>query len=385
MLRICTSSEERCAHFGDIYCYASDDCEADLEAKRADVILARGEPGNDSADVTRRHFVTLATLRPTFAVAVVETNRNAFPRSIDELYRRSSCHSVFGDVSGWAAPLAAIRRRGLLGDEQSSPMRGGNETTHYHTLANHDQLVPNDIEAALAFFGRDICAPGRARHASAAFVNYQDGICDGCAGDCSADATREPYFGDEGALRCLSAGGDVAFLDSAALLSPSLPPSTATTNLPSPSLYKGLADRLSSSHALLCSDGGYLELPPASNADERQAAIEACNLGAVPSESLVVLAGSASGRQWMWRRHLVTVAEHFLATERINSATRLFWEDVSFTNSSVGKEIDPYDQYRHVMHDLVAVPYTIGVSERLSRKCSLPACARMTELGSVSK
>ena len=177
----------------------------------------------------------------------------------------------------------------------------------------------------------------------------------------------------------------MAFLDSAALLSPSPPPSTATTSLPSPYLYEGLADRFSSPLALLCSDGGYLELPPASNADERQAAIEACNLGAIPSESLVVLAGSASGRQWMWRRHLVTVAEHFLATERMNSATRLFWEDVSFTDSSVGKEIDPYDQYRHVMHDLAAVPYNIGVSERLVRNCNLPVCARMAEFASVSK
>ena len=177
----------------------------------------------------------------------------------------------------------------------------------------------------------------------------------------SSDVTREPYFGDEGALRCLSAGGDVAFLDSAALLSPSLPPSTATTNLPSPSLYKGLADRLSSSHALLCSDGGYLELPPASNADERQAAIEACNLGAVPSESLVVLAGSASGRQWMWRRHLVTVAEHFLQPRELTQR-RDYFGKMCHLLILPWEKIDPYDQYRHVMHDLQCHTPSVSVN-----------------------
>ncbi|XP_077147377.1 saxiphilin-like [Ranitomeya variabilis] len=116
-----------------------------------------------------------------YAVAVVK-NSSSF--QLDQLKGKRSCHSAVGDAAGWVAPLDVLLKKNLLSWE-------GRE------LKTIEKVASEIFSAS--------CAPG------AQEVN----LCEQCAGqeDKCTRGPGEPYYGDEGAFRCLRDDkGDVAFV-----------------------------------------------------------------------------------------------------------------------------------------------------------------------------
>ncbi|XP_062925344.1 saxiphilin-like [Mobula hypostoma] len=120
---------------------------------------------------------------------------------VRRLRGKRSCHDGARRTAGWNIPLGFL-------------------LSHRFLQWRENQSV---AEAASSFFSAS-CAPG----AGASFPN----LCALCRGQKSYNTARnyfcettdnEPYYGSEGALRCLEQGtGDVAFLDNSALASMSV-------------------------------------------------------------------------------------------------------------------------------------------------------------------
>nr|UZF13189.1 saxiphilin [Allobates femoralis] len=117
-----------------------------------------------------------------YAVAVVKKSSNF---QLDGLKGKRSCHSAVGESGGWVAPLNIFLKKNLLsweGPEQKS------------------------IEKAASEFFSASCAPGA----------QESTLCEQCAGqeDKCKRGPGEPYYGDEGAIKCLKDDkGDVAFVE----------------------------------------------------------------------------------------------------------------------------------------------------------------------------
>ncbi|XP_069831743.1 saxiphilin-like [Dendropsophus ebraccatus] len=121
-----------------------------------------------------------------YAVAVVKKS-SAF--QMDQLKGKRSCHSAVGETAGWIAPMHTLLKKKLLSWE-------GPEDKSFEKVVSE-------------FFSAS-CAPG-AKEAN---------LCKQCAGQeekCKR-GPGEPYYGDEGALKCLRDDKvDVAFVDETAL------------------------------------------------------------------------------------------------------------------------------------------------------------------------
>ncbi|KAG9494510.1 hypothetical protein GDO78_002040 [Eleutherodactylus coqui] len=121
-----------------------------------------------------------------YAVAVVKKSSTL---QFDQLKGKRSCHSAVGTAAGWAAPLNALMKRNLL------VWKGPKEKT---------------IEKAASEFFLSSCAPGA----------KETNLCKQCAGkeaNCK-HSSEEPYYGDEGAFKCLRDDkGDVAFVENSVL------------------------------------------------------------------------------------------------------------------------------------------------------------------------
>ncbi|XP_078082950.1 saxiphilin-like isoform X1 [Mustelus asterias] len=211
------------------------DCIKKIRGNKADAISL------DAGDVyTAAKFYDLTVVAKEmyqdggclYSVAVVRNES----LDIRQLRGKRSCHNGARRTAGWNIPLGFLLSRNYL---------------HWH----ENQTV---IEATSKFFST-ACAPG----AGISFPN----LCRLCQGKKSYNRERnyfcettdnEPYYGSEGALRCLDQeNSDVAFLDSTAL--DNIDASEATK-------YK-----------LLCTDGTQADLK-----DFRK-----CNLGRGPGNAIV--------------------------------------------------------------------------------------------------
>nr|UZF13190.1 saxiphilin [Epipedobates tricolor] len=121
-----------------------------------------------------------------YAVAVVKKSSSF---QLDELKGKRSCHSAVGEAAGWVAPLKILLKKKLLSLEGAE--------------------VKSIEKAASEIFSAS-CAPGA----------HEAKLCEQCAGQegkCHR-GPGEPYYGDEGAFRCLRDNkGDVAFVEDTAL------------------------------------------------------------------------------------------------------------------------------------------------------------------------
>ncbi|XP_077147375.1 saxiphilin-like [Ranitomeya variabilis] len=121
-----------------------------------------------------------------YAVAVVKKSSTF---QLDQLKGMRSCHSAVGDAAGWVAPLNVLLKKKLLlweGPEQKT------------------------IEKVASEIFSVSCAPGA----------QEANLCEQCAGqeDKCTRGPGEPYYGDEGAFRCLRDDkGDVAFVENTVL------------------------------------------------------------------------------------------------------------------------------------------------------------------------
>ncbi|XP_069831738.1 serotransferrin-A-like [Dendropsophus ebraccatus] len=117
-----------------------------------------------------------------YAVALVKKSSNFM---LKDLEGKKSCHTGRGRTAGWNVPVGVLRAKGLLkwdGPEESS------------------------IEKAVAKFFSGSCAPGA----------KEEKLCKLCAGQKDKKCKQsedEPYWGYDGAFRCLKAeSGDIAFV-----------------------------------------------------------------------------------------------------------------------------------------------------------------------------
>ncbi|KAM4041131.1 saxiphilin-like [Anomaloglossus baeobatrachus] len=158
-----------------------------------------------------------------YAVAVVKKSSSF---QFDQLKGKRSCHSAVGEAAGWAAPFNVLLQKKLLSWEEPEQ---------------------KSIEKVASEFFSASCAPG-AKEAK---------LCEQCAGqeDKCKRGPGEPYYGDEGAFRCLRDDkGDVAFVEDSAL-----------------------SGQYSDNFELLCSD----------NTRKLLSHYKTCNFGRVPRHAVV--------------------------------------------------------------------------------------------------
>nr|UZF13197.1 saxiphilin [Rhinella marina] len=157
---------------GHCWCVSKDGVE--IQGTRA--APGQSPPTCEDPDLVKSHY----------AVAVVKKSSTL---QFNHLKGKRSCHSAVGKTAGWIAPLYALYKKHFL-------LWDGSEEKSFE-------------QAASEFFSAS-CAPGA----------KEENLCKQCAGqeDNCKSSPGEPYYGDEGALRCLREDkGDVAFVEHTAL------------------------------------------------------------------------------------------------------------------------------------------------------------------------
>lgn len=177
-----------------------------------------------------------------YATVVVNASTCTTTPGLQGLRGLRSCHSSSQDAAGWWVPLGQV-------------------ATHQFKKAHLSFKTP-EVEILTDFFS-ETCAPGNSTDRKH-MQKLEKGtlVCTGCADNCSASS---PYYGDEGALRCILDGvGEVAFLGHRGLASAMNPGANGTRSL-----------------RLLCPQGGCA--PP----DHYQT----CNLGKLPAWAMLAREG----------------------------------------------------------------------------------------------
>nr|AFM38728.1 transferrin variant 4 [Carassius gibelio] len=117
----------------------------------------------------------------SYAVALVKRDTDF---SINDLKKKTSCHSCYQSPGGWNIPIGRLVAQNKI-------------------LWDGPDDMP--LEKAVSQFFSSSCIPGISK---ALYPN----LCQACQGDCSC-SDREKYSGDGGAFQCLKSGhGQVAFM-----------------------------------------------------------------------------------------------------------------------------------------------------------------------------
>ncbi|XP_055328376.1 LOW QUALITY PROTEIN: melanotransferrin-like [Paramacrobiotus metropolitanus] len=182
-----------------------------------------------------------------YAVAVVK--RTDLTTSLLDLRGRRTCHGqVYGAV-GWAYPINFLI------------------TQHRVRLAYDCQ----DLAYQISQIFEKACAPGALNTAHYRSVMHLENLCDLCMGDGENYCARnpsEPYFGSNGAFKCLAeGGGHVAFV----------PHGIPRANTDGRNMRTWSRALVSQDYQLLCTDG-----TRGSISDFKK-----CNIGRVPTNALL--------------------------------------------------------------------------------------------------
>lgn len=122
-----------------------------------------------------------------FAVAVLKSNSRSYINELKDLRSRKACFSGVGQIAGWVLPIVQLLQNDLI------------------DIIDCNNIIQN----AANFFGKS-CAPNALIEKNNPIGTNPQSICSLCAsGTC---AGNDIYASSEGALLCLSNGGDVAFV-----------------------------------------------------------------------------------------------------------------------------------------------------------------------------
>ncbi|XP_036303238.1 melanotransferrin [Pipistrellus kuhlii] len=178
-----------------------------------------------------------------FVVAVARRNSSA-AFSLSELRGKRSCHPALGSPAGWAVPVGALVRRGLVRPRDC------------------------DVLTAVSEFFSASCVPANSPG------HYPPSLCALCVGDEQGrhrcvGSSQERYFGYSGAFRCLAEhAGDVAFVKH----------TTVFDNTDGHNPEPWAAELRAEDYELLCPNGARAEVSQ----------FEDCNLAQIPSHAVMV-------------------------------------------------------------------------------------------------
>lgn len=290
----------------------------------------------------RTDVQTIAVSPRNYALAVVKQTSSI--TNFSQLEGKRSYHNGGGDFHTWVAPVAELLKRGMVNEY------------------NHDNLVPNSVEVVLETFESACQADsGPLRDA---FLGGS-----GCPKVVAANPRQmDPKLAllrdaDE-ALGYLGDTVDVAFVTSRSLDESLLRDPEAIGDL-----------------SLLCGStrANMTWLPLVNDGTGFDATYTACNLGSTPPDvSLFARRRDTRSRMWIIRRAVQSLLND---NEKSGSGFPFSLSPmISGSDDGVTVVDEEHEDAIGRVEALDSVPYSIGISQRLRRHCSLPVCKEIFRL-----
>ncbi|PSN53016.1 Melanotransferrin [Blattella germanica] len=199
------------------------------------------------------------------AVAVIKKATLQDVQTLHDLRRKKACFAGVGTLAGWVIPIYTLMQD------------GGMEVIDCN----------NHVKSAIKYFGPS-CAVNSLIDKYNPIGDNSDKLCKLCIGKIPGDwcSSADPYFGFEGAFRCLVEAGEIAFLKH-----------TTVQEMTSNNFdFSGVSK---SDFELLCRDGSRRSV------DEYQM----CNWGRVPTHSVVTTSATSLEQRKNYQRFLKKAVE----------------------------------------------------------------------------
>ncbi|TMW49238.1 hypothetical protein DOY81_005693 [Sarcophaga bullata] len=289
--------------------YSADECIHHIDRERAHITSL------DAGDVftAGRYNSLIPLLHEKFeggftyyhAVAVVKAGSLPDVTSIRDLRQKKACFPWVGSLAGWIVPIYTLQRE------------GGMEVVDCN----------NQVKTAANYFN-DSCAVYSLVDRYNPIGDNSDKLCTLCTGKipggrCSAS---DPYFGYDGAFRCLLEAGDVAFLRD----------STVFEMLNSPEFKNISPERFE----LLCTDGRRAPI-----SEYRQ-----CNWGLIPSDAIVTSSARNALERKKYQKFLMKIVELYSdylkdepQAQGLNGKTNNYGSNNFGNNNYYNDRNSPYD------------------------------------------
>ncbi|XP_033207220.1 melanotransferrin [Belonocnema kinseyi] len=211
-----------------------------------------------------------------FAVAVVKKNSLPDVATLHDLRGKKACFAGVGTLAGWVMPIHMLMKQ------------GGMEIIDCN----------NHVKSTIKYFGPS-CAANSLIDKYNPLGDNSDQLCKICIGKIPGGkcTNADPYSGYEGAFRCLTEAGDIAFLVH------------TTVQEMTANLYEFTVQK-KENFELLCPDGSRKPI------DEYRL----CNWGEIPSRAIVTSSATKQGTRKLYQRFLEMAARRF-TKDGANSTT----------------------------------------------------------------
>nr|CAD7575668.1 unnamed protein product [Timema californicum] len=314
-----------------------------------------------------------------YAVAVVK--KSSSYQSISDLRGAKSCHTGYGRTAGWNVPLYTLLSKNLI-----------------------EKNICPYTKAVSDFFSGGSCVPGVLAPANNPGNNNPTKLCDLCAGNvdegdrqkshCAANS-EEAYYSYTGAFRCLTSGGDVAFVKHTTVLENTVHPTEIQTSISPSSAVEQLntanalanyptkadgnnkeswaSNLRSEDYELLCPDGGRKPVSQYSS----------CNLAQVPPH-MVVTSHTKSDTSIETIRHaLLSAADLYSKRPDLFKlfGTYLTKKDLLFKiGTGITSLLKFLGKFRYVWNSSGRRLNLGGLGQSITRRGYARLCSRLAEL-----
>ncbi|XP_037721425.1 melanotransferrin [Drosophila subpulchrella] len=234
------------------------------------------------------------------SVAVIKKGSLQELNNLHDMRNKRVCFPWVGSLAGWIVPIHTLQRE------------GGMEVVDCN----------NQVKTAASYFN-DSCAVYSLSDKYNPIGDNSDKLCTLCTGKIPGGrcSSTDPYFGYEGAFKCLLEKGDVAFLRH----------STVTEMLQTIEFQNLSPDTFE----LLCRDGRRAPIN-----DYRQ-----CNWGQVPADAIVTSSARSFGDRKQYQQFLKRIAELYSDGTRDEQGRQGGQGFNSRNNFNDQSQSGPYNQY----------------------------------------
>ncbi|PNF26743.1 Melanotransferrin [Cryptotermes secundus] len=280
--------------------FNKEDCMTYLDEEKAHVTsLDAGEvfvAGRYHSLIPIMHEVYSGNQKTYYAVAVIKKGTLADVRTLQDLRGKKACFAGVGTLAGWVIPIYMLMQR------------GGMDVIDCN----------NHVKSAIKYFGPS-CAVNSLIDKYNPIGDNSDKLCKLCIGKIPGDwcSSADPYFGFEGAFRCLVEAGEIAFLKH-----------TTVEEMTSNQFdFSGVSK---SDFELLCQDGSRRPV------DEYQS----CYWDVVPTHAVVTTSAKSPELRRNYQRFLKKAVDMY-ATPTVNQT-----RTQNFPNDSFNiQPLVPYESY----------------------------------------